>query len=559
MKTMKTTPYFAALALATASSLAGAATPALDTALLADGSRLTLDKKGLHWLDAQGKPRASLPMRAKQLDVRPLAGGALAIVLDADTQRTMPVELDLQAGSLRLLAPLPAPTFSVEAVCLYRDAQQLDHVFVIGKAGISEQWLLSGQQRLMVRRLALPPQSELCRVDDASQTLFVSEPGMGVWAYPANAEQGSSRSVVALRAPHGKLAADASAMAIGQGALALLDKKGTVLHRHKLLPADTLPIVMPSAQTEPMTRQGDAADDPAIWRHPADPSKSRVLGTNKKQGLLVYDLQGKQLQLLESGRLNNVDVRQEVAFGSRRFDLAIATQRDDNSIVLYTIDAGGEVREAARFPTDLSEIYGTCLYQPAGGGLEVFVNDKGGAYRQYRINRDAEAFSSALVRSFALASQPEGCVADDRNGRLFFGEERRGVWVMEADAAKPATPKMMLAVGKVLHADVEGMAIYHGTQASYLVVSSQGSNSYVVTDAAPPYRVRGSFRVGINAAQAIDGSSETDGLDVTSANLGGPYAKGMLVVQDGHKRLPDGAQNFKYIPWSAIEQVLGLQ
>ena len=58
-----------------------------------------------------------------------------------------------------------------------------------------------------------------------------------------------------------------------------------------------------------MGRQGDAADDPAIWVNPNDAAASRVLGTNKKQGLLVTGLDGQLLQELPVGRLNNVDVR----------------------------------------------------------------------------------------------------------------------------------------------------------------------------------------------------------------------------------------------------------
>ena len=80
----------------------------------------------------------------------------------------------------------------------------------------------------------------------------------------------------------------------------------------------------------------------------------------------------------------------------------------------------------------------------------------------------------------------------------------------------------------------------------------------VVLDATPPYALRGAFRVGINAQAGIDGTSETDGLAVTSSPLGGPYGKGLLVVQDGHKRLPQGTQNFKLVPWSTVMGVLQL-
>jgi len=37
------------------------------------------------------------------------------------------------------------------------------------------------------------------------------------------------------------------------------------------------------------------------------------------------------------------------------------------------------------------------------------------------------------------------------------------------------------------------------------------------------------------------------------------WSAGMLVVQDGRKRMPEDRQNFKYLPWSAIAEALGLQ
>jgi 3-phytase len=150
-------------------------------------------------------------------------------------------------------------------------------------------------------------------------------------------------------------------------------------------------------------------------------------------------------------------------------------------------------------------------------------------------------------------------VADDASGTLFVGEEKRGVWMTPADVARAAPLRMVLPVGGVLVADVEGMGLYRGKERSYLVVSSQGNNSYVVLDAQPPYKVHGAFRIGIDAAAGIDGASETDGLEVTSAELGGAYGQGLLVVQDGYKRLPDGPQNFKYVAWADVVAALGLQ
>src|SRR5215204_5123111 len=45
-------------------------------------------------------------------------------------------------------------------------------------------------------------------------------------------------------------------------------------------------------ETDPVLETGDAADDPAIWYNEADPTRSVVVGNNKKGSLEVYDLTG---------------------------------------------------------------------------------------------------------------------------------------------------------------------------------------------------------------------------------------------------------------------------
>jgi 3-phytase len=629
----------AALLAATVAAASTLALPASaeEAISLADGAWALQQKGALRVIDADGHELARVAVRGKHLDARTTAGGTVVVTVDADTQSVVLLRLGSRTATPAAPQVLAPPPFGIEGLCLYRDRQELDRLIVIGKDGQAEEWLLPGasaatpaRERRLYRRLALPPNSLGCRVDDASGTLYVGEEGLGVWAYQIGGEGIPSRTLVALAGPGQALPHDPGALLALPGGVAVLDLDGSALRlfeRHdrgwqagpvlapaipttagtpaapnaagaanaadqlaridepdvrsialrntadgswqlRALPASTaltrpaapreLPIVLPRAQTEPVARLGDAADDPAIWIHPVDASKSRVLGTNKKQGLLVYDLAGRQLQLLESGRLNNVDLRQQVRLGGETFDVAVATQRDDLSLVLFTIDADGQVAERARIPTGLPDIYGLCLYQPPRGGLEVFVNDKDGRFVQYRIARHGGKFRGSVVRRFAVASQPEGCVADDRAERLFIGEEDRGLWVTSARADRPAILQMILPVGELLVADTEGVALRHGALHSYLVVSSQGNSSYVVLDAAPPYRARGAFRVGIDPVGGIDGTSDTDGLDVTATAPGPSYPQGLLVVQDGYKRLPDGPQNFKYVSWEDVARALSL-
>ncbi|MCW1245060.1 phytase [Pseudomonas sp. SAICEU22] len=581
--------------------------------------RLLAGRDGLLLLDDQGRELTRFNGAFDSLDTRALGANVLVTSLDSGRQQALLVSLDPQTRQWGTPLYLPVRDFPVNGLCLYRDEASNLFVFLVGEEGRGEQWLVGHGEQLSepaqrVRGLPLPPDATTCQVQDDANQLFVNEERVGWWAYPASSEAESVRAPVAMREPFGDIRQVAGAMAALPGGLVGLDPQTAQLHLYQhrdqawvaqarvpltglkepeslavrltktgaqlLLRDDDngrlyqgeinwqpapvpstpkLPNVAAIAQSEPVARQGDAADDPAIWVHPITPALSRVLGTNKKQGLLAYDLQGKLLQELPVGRLNNVDVRSGFKLGSQTVDLAVASNRDRNSLSLFSIDrASGELREAGEVPTPLKEIYGTCLFQPDSGELFAFANGKDGQYLQYRLHAADGSIKGELVRQFSVDSQPEGCVADDLRQRLFLGEEDVGVWTIDARADQPATLGSVIKVGAQLHADVEGIALYRGAGHDYLVISSQGNDSYVVLDAQPPYAVRGAFRVGLNAAARIDGASETDGLEVVSANLGGPWSQGMLVVQDGRKRMPEQAQNFKFVPWADVAKALGL-
>jgi 3-phytase len=578
------------------------------------------EKRGLLLLDGQGAELARMPGNFSRLDSRNLGEQLLVASLDAANQRPTLALLDPAARQWGRTLALPARDYAVTGLCLYRDEAANLYLFLVGEEGRGEQWLVGAgselsSEALRVRGLPLPPQAEFCQVDDAANQLLVNEENVGLWAYPAHPEAEASRVPVDMVAPFGGLEQGVGAMASVPGGLLVLDVGARRLHLYQrqgeawqaagsvalqgmeeperlavregsnglelLLQDDgsgrfyegklawkPQPVAVPEAlvnvtaqrQSEPVGRHGDAADDPAIWVDPANPARSRVLGTNKKQGLLVYDMDGKLLQDLPVGRLNNVDLRPNFSLGGERVDLAVASDRDRNSIAVFAIDrASGELRVAGEVRTPLKEIYGICLFQPASGELYAFANGKDGSFLQYRLSDNGGEVSGELVRRFAVPSQPEGCVADDQRQRMFLGEEDTGIWAVDARADGPTELHEVMKVGGALHADVEGLGLYQSEARDYLVVSSQGNDSYLVLDAEPPFVLRGAFRVGANGALGIDGASETDGLEVTSANLGGPWSQGMLVVQDGRKRMPEATQNFKFVPWSEVARALGLE
>lgn len=324
-------------------------------------------------------------------------------------------------------------------------------------------------------------------------------------------------------------------------------------------------------ESAPSDRPGDTMDDPAIWVHPTDPEKSLVLGTNKRWGLLSFNMRGEQVQALPSGRINNVDLRQRVKLGGKSRDIAVATQREHDSLAFYEIDAAGKITEYPNQATNMTDIYGMCLYQDEQT-LYVFANEKSGRIAQYRVDWQQNAPSIKLVRDIHTPSQVEGCVVDEAQHALFIGEEDKGIWRFNAKADASTEGKLIIKAEGDLVADVEGVSLYQGAtlkgkKQDLLVVSSQGNNSYLLYQASAPYTQVGRFRIGVNLngmenghETSIDGASETDGLAVTHLPVGhGVWQQGMLVVQDGHNHLPDANQAFKWLPWSCIVKQLDMQ
>jgi 3-phytase len=314
-----------------------------------------------------------------------------------------------------------------------------------------------------------------------------------------------------------------------------------------------------TAETTPVRRYGDAADDPAILLPSPRVPQPLILGTDKREGLAVYTLTGEQIQMLPVGRLNNVDILNDSSFGGRNDTIAAASNRSRNSISIFSTGPG-DVTHISDIPTSLTEVYGLCTYSSPSGAY-VFINDKDGRYQQYRLGWRENRVTGSLVREFRLPSQPEGCVTDERRGRLYMGEEAVGIWEAGAEPDGDA-PVLIISTGDVLTADVEGMGLYQRETSAdsparqLLVVSSQGSDSYVIYDLADGNRPLAHFSIAADLENRIDGVSETDGLAVTAAPLPG-FPLGLLVVQDGRNRMPDQPQNFKLVDWRSIEPLLG--
>ena len=329
---------------------------------------------------------------------------------------------------------------------------------------------------------------------------------------------------------------------------------------------ETMPLARPSVETAPVETGGDAADDPAIWINPADPAQSVIIATQKKSGLYVYGLDGKVIQFVPDGRMNNVDLRNGFRLGGRDVTLVTASNRTTKGISIYVLDPATrkltDVADGLQ-ATGFDDPYGLCMYRSVRTQKTyVFVNQGDGQMRQWElVATKAGKVRVKLVRDLPFATQVEGCVADDATGMLYTGEEDVGIW-REGAAPRGGPARTMLAAvadNPALKDDIEGVSLYAKADGTgYLVVSSQGNDSYALFRREGDNAYVGSFRIGADVAAGIDGVSETDGLDVTSLAAGPGFPDGLMVAQDGRNVSPPENQNFKLVSWTRIAEALGL-
>lgn len=320
-------------------------------------------------------------------------------------------------------------------------------------------------------------------------------------------------------------------------------------------PGSKLAIVEANIKTDDAIGHGDAADDACLYVNKASPRNSLVIGSDKKYGLNVFNLDGKRIQAFPDGRINNVDLRQDIPLGRTKIALISASNRSTNTIDFYMIDEkrGMVERLAVGDHRAEIEVYGSCMYlSPVSQRLYVFINSKTGMVTQYQIlltNENKIALSK--VRTLKLSSQVEGCVSDDELARFYIAEEEVGIWRFGAEPDDDTRAQLIDSTEDgYLTADVEGLAIYRQPNGNgYLLASNQGENAFNIYQRKTGAFL-GKFRISYRG-QMIE---KTDGIEASSANLGLGFDKGMVIVQDGNE--DQEKQSFKLVSWAFIVRSL---
>lgn len=285
---------------------------------------------------------------------------------------------------------------------------------------------------------------------------------------------------------------------------------------------------------------GDIADGVAIVPLSAAPGGPFVITTNKEVngGLYVMDIDGNILSSNLDGAANSVDWRDltGVAEWDNRL-LVMTVDRDDDLIRYYWMNrTSGALTSAGSTSLDY-EPYGSCLYLHSDGSVYAFISDRGAGdtgthnVRQYLLTRSSNTVSAgSVVRTISDDGVMEGLATDDVGGHLFVSREDHGLYRYSAAPGGSTTPTTVDTVGGGnLIADVEDVAIQRSPVGNFILVSSQGDNSYHVYDLDTLEHLQ---RFTVLRPGGSSNTSGTDGLDFNLTNLGPEFPNGLIVVHD---------------------------
>ena len=323
--------------------------------------------------------------------------------------------------------------------------------------------------------------------------------------------------------------------------------------------------VLPYVETKPVEHGGDAADDPAIWIHPTDPDSSFFIGTDKDSAeghLELYNLDGTRFFSTPSCmKLNNVDLRYNFPFNDGFIDIVSASNRTDNCIQVFRIDPVKRTLVDITGNTSLGYMpYGYAMYyNPNTNKFYGYASNRYGSgnTRQYELFDNGNGgVDAALVRTLYLDTLVEGIVADDELGYVYIAEEDAGIWKYGAnpDDGQERVLKDLVGGQNISSDDIEGLTIYYASDCTgYLLASSQGQSEFLIYQREEDNDFIGKFQIVNN--NGIDGTSQTDGIDVLSYPLGSAFPNGVFIAHDGQNTGESTNSNFKVVPWENITNV----
>jgi len=317
-------------------------------------------------------------------------------------------------------------------------------------------------------------------------------------------------------------------------------------------------LVKPVFQTGRTGILSGDADDPAIWVHPTDPSRSLIFGVDKVDGLWVWDFEGNELTQVDAwGKPGNVDVRYGLELGGKKVDIVAMNLRkikylDASKLAVFAINpdytSGDDVLiTLADGQTENNDIqrgtYGFGLYKnPKTNLIYAFENASTGPISQYLIEDDGTGKGIKLthVRDLEYDGETcEGMVADDELGFFYVAEEDAAVHKYYADPEMSAAPIHSFALAEDGYTrDREGISLFNFDNGTgYFIVVDQSDASNNIASILRIYERQGDNKfVKTVAIRDMNGEPmwDEDGVDSLYSTVLPGFPNGIVIGHDGN-------------------------
>ncbi|GAA3570733.1 phytase [Snuella lapsa] len=286
-------------------------------------------------------------------------------------------------------------------------------------------------------------------------------------------------------------------------------------------------------------------DDPAIWVNKDNPEQSIVFGTDKDEvngGVYAFDLKGKiiaEKSLTNVSYPNNVDVEYGFKLSdSTKTDIMVFSEREKHQIRVYSVpdmkplDQGGLKVFEDETNVEMKRPMGVSIYkEPVTDRVSVFVSRKQGPKEgylyQYELKADSLGVKAKLLRkigAFSGQKEIEAIAVDDTLGLVYYSDEGVGIRKYHANPSQ-GDDEISLFGGEYFKDDIEGIAIARYADKGFLIVSNQQAHTFNVFD----------LKTNVFIKEINLGTTETDGCDVTTIDLGSKFTNGLFVSMNDDK------------------------
>lgn len=319
-------------------------------------------------------------------------------------------------------------------------------------------------------------------------------------------------------------------------------------------------------------------DDPAIWVHPSDPSRSLILGTMKVAApagaVVAFGMDGQIRQVISGiDRPNNIDVEYGMPLGGRRVDIAVVTERLARQLRVFRIEpADGRLVDIGGVPIlegqtgEAGAPMGIALYRrsrdeaifaivapkegPRQGYLWQYrLIDSGGGRLAAKFVRRFGNFSATSVRE---ENEIEAVAVDDALSYVYYSDEANGVHKWHADPDHADAGRELAHFAKTgFRGDREGIAIYALTDnTGYIVVTDQLDEDSEYHFYPREGEAGAPHDHSREIAVVRGGADATDGIEISSHALGPGLPQGAFVAMNS------GPRNFLVFRWQDVTPAL---